>query len=115
MAQTVFVQQQYPSWLQDDMLGKLGTVFWFLFEFKRQNLPRTIDKCVLANQVRPQQASIVFKKGVNMRVNSHSGETFPFMKKAIIGNQSLINDFFCESYYFLLFWCLDKTISLAHG
>ena len=39
---------------------------------------KTIEKSVLANQVRPQQASKVFKKVTNVRANSRPEETYPY-------------------------------------
>ena len=38
----------------------------------------TIEKSVLANQVRPQQAFKVFQKVTNDRVNSRPGETYSY-------------------------------------
>ena len=53
--------------------------FGFSFKLARQNLPGTIEKSDLANQVRPQQAFKVFKKVMKNRANSRPGETYPYI------------------------------------
>ena len=51
----------------------------FSIDSTRQNLPGTIEKSVLANQIRPRKAFKVFKKVPYIRVNSRPGETYPYV------------------------------------
>ena len=59
----------------EDVGGSLG----FLLIPQDKISQEQLKKSVLANQIRPQQASKVFKKVTYIRVNSRPRETYPYI------------------------------------